>query len=211
MKRHNFQQAALLLILFMLVLGCNGTQPESAPTPTATPTELSPLPDSEPNRVLLVLYDQFEEREYGDTRATLEAARVTTFTAANSETVEGHQGSTVAVDVLLSAARAEHYDAVVFIGGYGYDRDDPQATRLAREAADAGIVLAAICVAPITLANADVIEGVMVTSSLPAEVFESAGAIFVGTPVVRDGLIITGNGPDAASLFGETIVEALND
>ena len=35
------------------------------------------------------------------------------------------------------------------------------------------------------------------------------GAIWTGEPVTVDGRIITGNGPEAASAFGETVAEAL--
>jgi protease I len=38
---------------------------------------------------------------------------------------------------------------------------------------------------------------------------EDNGAIYEDKPVVIDGKIVTGNGPDAAQEFGETIKELL--
>jgi protease I len=87
--------------------------------------------------------------------------------------------------------------------------DDPEAQRIAQEAAAEGKVLAAICVAPITLAKAGLLKGKRATSSMDSWNLKSEGAIPVYDNVVRDGLIITANGPAAAQLFGETIAIAL--
>jgi protease I len=91
--------------------------------------------------------------------------------------------------------RGGNYDAIVFVGGYEYERDDPEAQRIAQEALAEGRVVAAICVAPITLARAGVVEGKRVTASTGVGELKQAGAIFTGASVERDGLIITANGP----------------
>jgi putative intracellular protease/amidase len=45
----------------------------------------------------------------------------------------------------------------------------------------------------------------------PASVLEEAGAILTDAPVEHDGLIITGNGPEASRRFGEAIIAALEE
>ena len=114
-------------------------------------------------------------------------------------------------DVVLSDVDAADYDAIVFVGGYEYNRDDPEAQRIAQQAAAEGRLLAAICIAPITLAKAGVVEGKRVTGSFGAYEMEAAGAIFVGGAVQRDGLIITANGPRASRPFGQAIAAALDE
>ncbi len=58
--------------------------------------------------------------------------------------------------------------------------------------------------------NAGVLEGKKVTSfASEAGNLRKAKAVYTGSDVKRDGLIITGSGPAAATRFGQTIVKAL--
>ena len=116
-------------------------------------------------------------------------------------------------DVLLSDVRAADYDAIVFVGGYPYDPDVPEMHRVAREAIAEGKLVAGICNGVITLAKAGVLEGKRVTvlTDQPASELEEARAILTDALVEHDGLIITGNGPEASSQFGEAIVAALEE
>jgi len=106
----------------------------------------------------------------------------------------------------------DDFDAIIFIGGVGAREyfNNGVAFDIAREAADKGKILAAICIAPSVLANAGVLNGVRVTS-FPSERprLQRAGAIYTGAAVERDGPIITGIGPEAARLFGEAVADAI--
>jgi protease I len=162
--------------------------------------------------VLFVIYIAFEESEYGIPRAILEdKGAVITVASSSLDVLAGHQGLEVQPDVVLSDVHAADYDAMVFIGGYGYNRDDHQAQRIAQEAVAEGKLLAAICVAPITLAKAGVVEGKRVTTSGGYKELKEAGAILSAASIERDGLIITANGPAAAQEFGEAIAAALEE
>jgi len=90
--------------------------------------------------------------------------------------------------------------------------DDPVAHAVAQEAVAQGKVLAAICIAPTTLAKAGVLQGKKATVfSSEAEELKACGANYTGTSVERDGLIITADGPKAAVEFAEEITRALGE
>jgi len=199
------QQMICLSVVVFLLTACKGAQVEPAATPTSTPK----LADK---HVLFVIYDRFQESEYSIPRDILEDKGAAITVASSSvDVVAGHQGMEVQPDVVLSGVHAADYDAIVFIGGYGYDTNDLQAQRIAQEAASDGKVLAAICIAPITLAKAGVVKGKRVTASTWYAGLQEAGAIVTNTLVVRDELIITGSGPIAARDFGEAIAAALEE
>jgi putative intracellular protease/amidase/Tol biopolymer transport system component len=215
-----FVSVVLWMIFLVMLSGCGAgaTEPASSPpthpsipsTPTAAPQTPTPTPDVK--QALVILYPRFEEREYGQTRQALEESGVVIAAAAPSlEPVQGHQGTDVAPDTTLRDAHAADYDAVVFIGGYEFDFDDPEAIRLAQEAVAEAKVLAAICAAPKLLAQAGLLQGRRATTSLSPSVLENEGAIYTGLAVERDGLIITANGPAASSQFGEAVVAALEE
>ncbi|MDD5086856.1 MAG: DJ-1/PfpI family protein, partial [Candidatus Nanoarchaeia archaeon] len=76
---------------------------------------------------------------------------------------------------------------------------------------ESGKITAAICIAPVILANAGVLDGKKAT------VFPSGkddimvrGADYTGEQVTQDGKVITANGPAAARSFGEAIVKELS-
>ena len=135
---------------------------------------------------------------------------------------------TVTVDIVLADVDVELYDAIVFIGGGGVVWDllnNEEAYEVVRQAAEQGKVLAAICVAPVILAEAGVLEGreatVYVSTSgySPPDYWvvplEAAGAIFIADDVVisygeeGESTIITASGPDLARPFAEAILQAI--
>ena len=68
----------------------------------------------------------------------------------------------------------------------------------------------AICLAPMTLANAGLLKGKKATIWKDAVVdFKTKGVVYTGKPVERDGRIITGSGPEAAEEFGKALLEEL--
>ncbi len=165
-------------------------------------------------KVLLVIASRnFRDEEYAQPRKILEGegTRVTVAASATAPAT-GMLGMTVRPDLLLRDADASDYDAVVFVGGSGAGEywEDPTAHALATAAAGAGRIVGAICIAPVTLANAGLLKGKRATvwpDCLPQ--LKAKGATTVETPVARDGRIVTGNGPEAASEFGKVLVEAL--
>ena len=165
-------------------------------------------------KVLMVIASsQFRDEEYQKPREILEAAgaKVTVASSRLNEAV-GMLGLKVKPDILLKDTRMEIYDAVVFVGGMGATEywDNPTAHALAKQAYQSGKLTSAICLAPMTLANAGLLKGKKATiwKDVVGD-FKTKGVVYTGKPVEQDGRIITGSGPDAAEAFGKALAEAL--
>ena len=166
-----------------------------------------------PDVVMIVAPSVFRDEEYAQPKAVLEARSATVGTA-SVEPCEavGRFGLRTQATISVKHACDRQWDAVVFIGGGGAAVffDDAAAHALARAQAKRGGVLAAICIAPSTLAHAGLLEGVRATAFPDREEdLVAHGAAWTGEPVTIDGRIITGNGPESATAFGEAIAEAL--
>jgi protease I len=127
----------------------------------------------------------------------------------------GKLGAVVAADRSFEDIEIEEYMAVVLVGGPGAPGlvGNKALEAVIHQAVERNIVLAAICISPIILANAGVLEDKRVTvwneDGNQSPIMFKAGAVFVDEPVVADGRLITGNGPDAAQEFAEAIVKEL--
>ena len=168
--------------------------------------------------VIITAFRDFRDEEYFVPKEILEEAGAEVKTASNQKgTAIGADGGEVEVDLLVSEINPVDFDAVVFIGGPGCltNLDKEDSYKVAQETVSQNKVLASICVSPVILAKAGVLEGKKVTvwssplDKSPIKILEDNGAIFENKPVVIDGKIITGNGPDAAEEFGEKIKELL--
>lgn len=163
--------------------------------------------------VLIIASANFRDEELFETKRILDEAGLETVVASSrTGPVKGMLGSVAEATVLLNELRVDDYDAIVFVGGPGATEyfNNPAALSIAGEAAYKRKVLGAICIAPSVLANAGVLKGRRATC-FPSERdrLQKAGARYTGTAVERDGLIITGNGPRAARLFGRAIADAV--
>ena len=166
-------------------------------------------------KVLMVIASsQFRDEEYQKPRQILEGAGAKVTVASSSlKEATGMLGLKVKPDILVQDAKAAEYDAVVFVGGMGATEywENPTAHALARAAFSAGKPTSAICLAPMTLANAGLLKGKKATIWKDAVGdFKTKGVVYTGKPVEKDGQLITGSGPDAAEEFGRALVEALS-
>ena len=165
--------------------------------------------------VLIIASRNFRDEELFETKRQLEKANVDTVIASSKTgLIMGMLGRTAQATLLINDIVVDDYDAIIFVGGSGASEyfNSPVALNIARQAADKEKVLAAICIAPTVLANAGLLDGVTATSfSSEQSKLKRAGARYTGAAVKRDGLIITGRGPEAASQFGKTIASALTD
>lgn len=168
--------------------------------------------------VMIIAFKDFRDQEYFVPKEILEGAGAEIKTASNkSGTAIGADGGEVEVDLLVSEVNPSIFDAVVFIGGPGCleNLDNDDSYKVAKDTISQGKVLASICISPVILAKAGVLMGKRATvwtsplDKSAVRVLEANGAIYEDKPVVIDGKIVTGNGPDAAQEFGEAIRELL--
>jgi protease I len=162
---------------------------------------------------MVIAPEQFRDEEYERPRTVLEerGAEIVTASVAPGP-CRGKLGMIAQADTGLFDVDPADYDAVVFVGGQGSQVffDDLDAHRIARGAYDAGDVVAAICIAPSTLAHAALLEGRVATAfSSQEEDLKAHGAKYTGAPVEVDERIVTANGPDAATAFGEAVARTL--
>ncbi|MFQ6095903.1 MAG: DJ-1/PfpI family protein, partial [Candidatus Bathyarchaeia archaeon] len=143
-----------------------------------------------------------------------QAGAIIVIASDQKDTAEGVLGMKVDVEVSLDQVKVDEYDAIIYVGGPGTPDHlwgNQYAIEIAREAYKRDKVIGAICLAPGVLAEAGILEGKRATVfSAAIEKLEQAGCTYVDQNVVKDGNIITANGPGAAEEFGEKIKEALS-
>lgn len=122
---------------------------------------------------------------------------------------KGMLGAEVLVDSVIDKLNPALYEAVIFVGGAGASGfwEDKTAHRVAEETLANNRVLGAICIAPVTLANAGVLNGKQATVwSTEGKRLIECGADYTGAGIEVDGNIVTGNGPEVSKEFAETIL-----
>ncbi|OGJ55748.1 hypothetical protein A3D88_02275 [Candidatus Peribacteria bacterium RIFCSPHIGHO2_02_FULL_52_16] len=160
--------------------------------------------------LIIIAQEGFQDKELEGTRNGLEAAGFSIILASTKKgECRGKFGSVEQAEIALKDVNVSDYDRIAFIGGPGAAvlKDDLQALRIAQETVKAKKPLGAICIAPTILAAAGVLKGKQATGWDDGEgtqirFLEASGAIFTGESVTKDGLIVTGNGPEAAEEFG---------
>src|SRR3954463_14528780 len=115
------------------------------------------------------------------------------------------KGDTFSVDAIVGDADPESYDGLVLPGGVANPdalRTDEDAVAFVRDFVESGRPVAAICHAPWTLAEADVVRGKRMTSwpSLRTDL-RNAGADWVDEEEVGDGNLVTSRKPDDLPAF----------
>ena len=169
-------------------------------------------------RVAILVTDGFEQVEMTSPRDALrEAGAQATLVSPKDGRVKAWDhtdwGEEFDVDLALSEARAEDFDALVLPGGVMSPdklRMDRDAVRFARDFFRAHKPVAAICHGPWLLVEADVVRGRTVTSypSLQTDL-ENAGATWVDREVVVDEGFVTSRNPDDLGAFTRKMVEEI--
>jgi len=163
--------------------------------------------------VLIIAGSNFRDEELFETQAELKQAGIeTTLASSKTGSITGMLGGRAQATIVIGDINVDDYEAIVFVGGSGAAEyfDDRIALKIARQAAEKKKILAAICIAPTVLANAGVLDGIKATCfSSQSGSLRKAGAVYTGSAVEKDALIITASGPNAAGEFGKAIADAL--
>ena len=170
--------------------------------------------DSQNKKILFVIASSnFQDEEFFQPKKILEdRGYVVEVASSSKKESKGMLGQKVKPDILLGEVKVDDYAGVVFIGGSGAQEcwNNPQAHQLVRQAYQKKKVLGAICIAPVTLANAGILKGKKVTCwPSVAKLLKKKGALYSGKLVEKDGNIITATGPSAARPFGQQLLKAL--
>ena len=117
------------------------------------------------------------------------------------------------VDGTVADADPDSYDALVLPGGVANPdalRMDSDAVGFIRDFVASGKPVAAICHAPWTLVEADVVRGRRIASwpSLQTDI-RNAGGEWVDEEVVIDGNLITSRNPGDLPAFNKALLDAL--
>ncbi len=165
--------------------------------------------------VLVPLAKGFEEMEAVIIIDVLRRAEIDVMVAGleGPGPVLGSRGITVVAEAHMDDAEGRSFDAVVLPGGLGGTlamRDDPRVVAAVTASESGGRLTAAICAAPLVLKAAGLAKGRTLTAhpSVQDEMRE-AGATLGATRVVRDGHLLTSQGPGTAMEFALAIVADL--
>jgi len=163
-------------------------------------------------KVLVPLADGCEELEAVTIIDLLRRAGIEVVSAGlNPGVVKASRGVQLVPDLTLDSALQDEYDMVVLPGGMAgaaHLKSDPRILRLLKDMAAAGKYTAAICAAPMVLAEAGVLEGRQATS-YPGFLDALPGVTVSAAAVVQDGKVLTSRGPGTAMDFALALIETL--
>jgi protease I len=161
------------------------------------------------NVLLVIPPERFRDEELFETKAALQrAGHRCSIASTKTGVCAGSRGGAATAKIKLCNVKDTQFDAIVFVGGGGSKLlfNDRGALALARSGCEKGKVIAAICLAPVILANAGVLKGRRATvAGTEAKTISKQGAIYTGPGVMVDGNIVTANAPKASRAFGEEI------
>ena len=166
-------------------------------------------------KIAILVADGFEQVELSKPREALDhAGAVTQIVSPAGKKVKGWNhtewGEEMDVDVALKSADPGEFDALQLPGGVmnpDHLRMDPAAVKFVKHFFESGKPVAAICHAPWSLIEADVVRGRKITSwpSLKTDL-RNAGAEWVDEEVVRDGNLVTSRKPDDIPAFNREMI-----
>ena len=163
--------------------------------------------------VMVIAFEGFRDEEYDIPRKIFDANGVDVDVASYQVgEATGKFGMKVKVDLNYLDIDMDSYDALVLIGGPGttYYLDDEPMQQIASDFLEEYKLVGAICMAPVILANAGLLEDKKATVfEGNVEDIKQMGAIYTGNNVEQVDNLLTACGPQAAEEFGQKIVQYL--
>lgn len=167
---------------------------------------------------MVIAAKEFRDEECFETRDILEKEGfdITLFSNKKGIAIGRFQGE-IEVEKTLQELNVSDFDCILFVGGAGAIKylDNDVSYDLIKKADDKNLIIAAICIAPVILANAGVLEGKKATvwsndlDKSAIEILEQNGATYVNRKSVIDKNIVTANGPSAIKEFCGDIIRVL--
>ena len=171
-------------------------------------------------KVAILVAHGFEQVELTEPKKALESAGATAIIVSpEHRTVKAWKhmqwGDEFKVDVPLSEAKADEFDALLLPGGVMNPdalRRNEWALQFVRAFVESGKPTAAICHGPWTLIDAGVVAGRRMTSypSIQTDLI-NAGATWVDEEVVVDNGLVTSRRPDDLPAFNRKMIEEISE
>ncbi|MBU0559802.1 MAG: DJ-1/PfpI family protein [Bacteroidetes bacterium] len=166
------------------------------------------------NNILLFLAsDKFSEIEFKTVKYALEKRSIRIFITSDANSVcVGDSGMKVKPDVNLFNVHAGNFSALIIIGGDGIKKywNDSALQNIARSFDSKGKIIAAICSAPVILANCGLLENKTAACFKNDSMhLTKSGVNYSESSVVEDSNIITGQSPASAKDFADKIISRL--
>ena len=167
-------------------------------------------------KVAVLAADGYEQSELESPVEALKIAGATveivSLKSGEIKAMKGHEWSnSVAVDKTVADAKVSDYDALLLPGGVLNPdalRADKDALQFVKGFFNEQKPVAAICHGPQTLIDAEVVNGVKMTSfKAISKDLQNAGANWVDEEVVTDGNLTTSRKPEDLPAFNQRIVE----
>jgi protease I len=166
--------------------------------------------------LMVVAQKNFRDEEFFEPRDVFEDVGIS-ITVASNKTNEatGVLGGSVKPDIAINDVKIADFDAIVIAGGGGareYLWNNVGLHELVKEAFEMEKVVAAICVSPVVLAKAGILEGKRATvygDLASIAELEKAGAIYEDEDVIVVDNIITARDPASAIKYGQAVLTAL--
>jgi protease I len=170
----------------------------------------------EGKKIAILVTDGFEQIELLEPRKALDdAGAITKVVSPKNGKVKGWDmkewGKEVSVDVPLSSANPQEFDALLLPGGVMNPdrlRMDRNAVQFVKQFVDQRKPIAAICHGPWTLVEAGAVQGRTITSwpSLKTDL-NNAGAHWVDAEVIVDEQFVTSRKPDDIPVFNREMIQ----
>ncbi|MCK9393337.1 MAG: DJ-1/PfpI family protein [Candidatus Paceibacterota bacterium] len=172
------------------------------------------------NVALVIANKEFRDEEYFIIKDFLSSKGVKLYTFSNEIGLAlGRFGNEVDVKKSLDELNVDDFEAIIFIGGAGALTclDNDISYGLIRSFRDNGKIVGAICISPVILAKAGILEGKLASvwsSAMDKSaivILEENGAKYRDFAVSVDGNIITGRNCEASLEFALSIFSLLTN
>jgi protease I len=167
------------------------------------------------NILMIIPSERFRDEELFETKEELEKlGHKISIASTHIGKCPGSRGGFAYSDFDINEIDTDIYDSVIFVGGGGSKLlfNNENAINIAKEMNNKKKIVAAICLAPVILANAGILKDKKATvAGTEANTIENKGAKYTGPGVTVDGNVVTANAPKSSRLFGQTIGKLLID
>lgn len=160
---------------------------------------------------IIIANQEFRDEEYFETKVLLEKSGLKTTSFSNEKGLAiGRFGGEVLINNILEDLNINDFDGILFVGGSGAIKylDNEISYQKIREAYNRKKLVAAICIAPLILFHAGVLEKATVwSSSMDKTAVKELGDVYVSKNVVKNKNIITADGPESINDFSNCIIK----